>query len=70
MVGTLVGQSFVNEAVYVGFLALAAGSILYVIVQLLKVGQRLGSREVLYWGLLLGLFLGFATDFVVAAAGG
>jgi zinc transporter, ZIP family len=70
LVGTLIGQSFVNDTVYVGFLALAAGSILYVIVQLLKVGQRLGYHEVLYWGLLLGLFLGFATDFVVVAAGG
>lgn len=69
-VGTLVGQSFINNTVYVGFLALAAGSILYVIVQLLRVGEKMGRREVLYWGLLFGLLLGFATDFVVVAAGG
>ena len=43
-VGTLVGQSFVNDTVSVAFLALAAGSILYVIVQLLRVAQRLGHR--------------------------
>jgi ZIP family zinc transporter len=69
VVGTLVGQSFVNETVSVAFLALAAGSILYVIVQLLRVAQNLGRRTLTYWGLLLGLLLGFVTDFVIVAAG-
>jgi ZIP family zinc transporter len=69
LVGTLIGQSFVNDAVSVAFLALAAGSILYVVIQLLRVAQNLGRRELLCWGLLLGLLLGFATDFVIAAAG-
>ena len=69
LVGTLVGQSFVNDTVSIAFLALAAGSILYVIVQLLRVAQNLGRRTLMYWGLLLGLLLGFATDFVIVAAG-
>jgi zinc transporter, ZIP family len=69
LVGTLVGQSFVNDTVSIAFLALAAGSILYVIVQLLRVAQNLGRRALMYWGLLLGLLLGFATDFVIVAAG-
>ena len=51
------------------FLALAAGSILYVIVQLLKVAQRMSQPEVLMWGLVIGLALGFATDYVLVAAG-
>lgn len=68
-VGTLVGQAVVSEVLSVGFLALAAGSILYVVMQLLRVADRLGHRELLCWALLLGLFLGFATDFVIAAAG-
>ena len=68
-VGTLVGQSFVNDTVSVAFLALAAGSILYVIIQLLRVAERLGHRLLMSWGLLLGLLLGFATDFVIVAAG-
>ncbi len=70
LLGTLIGQSFVNDTVYLGFLALAAGSILYVILQLLRVAFRLGRIELLYWGLLLGLLAGFATDFVVSVAGG
>jgi ZIP family zinc transporter len=69
-VGTLVGHSFVNDYMFVGFLTVAGGSILYVIVELLAVLRRLGSREMVAWGLVLGLIAGFATDFVVGIAGG
>ena len=67
--GTVVGQAWVNTGVSIAFLALAAGSILYVVVQLLWVAQKLGFRELLMWGLLLGVLAGFATDFVITAAG-
>jgi ZIP family zinc transporter len=67
--GTLIGQSFVNETLEMGFLALAAGSILYVVVQLLHVGFKLGHKEVLMWGLLAGIVLGCATELVIVAAG-
>jgi ZIP family zinc transporter len=43
--GTLVGQSYVNETLFIAYRDLAA------------------------WGLLLGLGLGFATDFILVAAG-
>jgi zinc transporter, ZIP family len=69
-IGTLIGQSFVNDTFYLGCLALAAGSILYVVVQLLKVGFKLDRPRALYWGLLGGLLLGIATDFFLAAVGG
>jgi len=68
-VGTLVGQSFVNDTVFLGFLALAAGSILYVVILLLGVAHKLGHKELLMWGVLVGLLVGFATDFVLVAAG-
>jgi ZIP family zinc transporter len=67
-VGTLIGQSFVNETLYLGFLALAAGSILYVVVQLIGVAGKLGRTHLLYWGLLAGILLGYATDFFIEAA--
>lgn len=67
--GTILGQSVVSEPLFLGFLALAAGSILYVVVQLLNVAGRLGRRELTMWGILLGLFAGFATDMVLTAAG-
>lgn len=69
MVGTILGQAFVNDKLSLAFLALAAGSILYVVVQLLAVARGLSRRELTYWGILLGLLLGFATDFVLVAAG-
>jgi zinc transporter, ZIP family len=67
--GTIVGQSFVNDELFIAFLALAAGSILYVVVQLIQVAYRLGHREMLMWGIFLGLVAGFATDYVLVAAG-
>ena len=67
--GTVIGQTFVNSALYVGFLALAAGSILYVVIQLVGMAMKLGHRQVMYWGILIGLTAGFLTDFVVTAAG-
>ena len=67
--GTLVGQSWVSEAVSIAFLALAAGSILYVVIELLGVCRKLGHKTVMAWGITLGLMLGFATDFVLVAAG-
>jgi ZIP family zinc transporter len=68
--GTVVGNSFVNDTVFLGFLALAAGSILYVVMQLVKVAARHGFDEVVMWCVFLGLVLGFATDYVLVAAGG
>jgi ZIP family zinc transporter len=67
--GTVLGQSFVNRELFVAFLALAAGSILYVVIQLVQVAQKLGHRELLMWGVFAGLVLGFGTDYVLVAAG-
>jgi len=67
--GTLLGQSWVSEPVSIAFLALAAGSILYVVIELLGVCRTLGRKTVVAWGITLGLMLGFATDFVLVAAG-
>jgi ZIP family zinc transporter len=67
--GTIVGQSFVNSTLSVAFLALAAGSILYVVIELLAVARRFAIKDITTWGILLGLVLGFATDAIVTAAG-
>jgi ZIP family zinc transporter len=67
--GTIVGQAWVNESVMIVFFALAAGSILYVVMELLNVGRALSSKTIVTWGVFLGLFLGFATDFILVAAG-
>jgi zinc transporter, ZIP family len=67
--GTIVGESFVNNTLSVAFLALAAGSILYVVLQLVKMAFRMGHKEMLMWGILLGFLAGLATDFILVAAG-
>ena len=67
--GTLLGQAWTSTPVSVLFLALAAGSILYVVIELLNVCRLFGHKTVITWGVLLGLFVGFATDFVLVAAG-
>jgi len=68
-VGTAVGHGFTSEAVSVLFLTLAAGSILYVICQLLGVASRAKQPTILAYGLLIGLLAGFLTDAIISAAG-
>jgi ZIP family zinc transporter len=67
--GTVVGHAVTNEALSVVFLTLAAGSILYVVLQLLQVAFRANRKEVLCWSVLLGLAAGFLTAMLVTAAG-
>ena len=67
--GTLIGQAYVSEALEIGFLALAAGSILYVVMELMNVNRQLGYKTLVAWGILLGLALGFGTDFILEIAG-
>jgi ZIP family zinc transporter len=67
--GTVLGQAWVSPALATAFLALAGGSILYVVVQLLEVCGRFSRPTLVAWMLLLGLLLGFGTDFILAAAG-
>jgi zinc transporter, ZIP family len=69
LVGTIIGHGFTNEAVSVVFLTLAAGSILYVVTQLLNVASKARLPSVLAYGLLVGLMAGFLTDAIVTAAG-
>ncbi|MDQ6715951.1 MAG: ZIP family metal transporter [Actinomycetota bacterium] len=68
-VGTLIGQSVVNETVSVLFLGLAAGSVLYVVVELLAVARRVARKELTTWCIVGGLLLGFLTDGILVAAG-
>ncbi len=68
-VGTAVGHSFTSEALSVVFLSLAAGSILYVVIQLVGVAAKSRRMDLLAYGLLIGLLAGFLTDAIVTAAG-
>lgn len=67
--GTALGHSFTSEPVAVVFLSLAAGSIIYVITQLIGVAAKGRRSDLLAYGLLIGLLAGFGTDGIVSAAG-
>jgi len=67
--GTVVGQAWSSEAVSVVFFTVAAGSILYVVQELFAVNRRYGHTRLVMWLVLAGVLAGFATDFVVTAAG-
>jgi ZIP family zinc transporter len=68
-VGTWIGHGFTSDAVSVVFLTLAAGSIIYVVCQLIGVAARARRMDLLALGILLGLLAGFVTDAIVTAGG-
>ena len=67
--GTVVGQAWTSDAVSVVFFTIAGGSILYVVQELFAVNRKYGNPVLVMWLVLVGVLLGFATDFVVTAAG-
>ncbi|WP_256804718.1 ZIP family metal transporter [Frankia sp. ACN10a] len=69
LIGTAIGRQFTSDPLSVIFLSLAAGSILYVVIQLIGIASRAGRRELLYLGVLAGLAAGFITDAIVTAGG-
>jgi zinc transporter, ZIP family len=69
LIGTAIGYGFNSEVVSSLFMALAAGSILYVVVQLIAVASRARRNDLVMTGITIGLLAGFATDAIVVAAG-
>ena len=67
--GTVLGQAWSSEAMSVVFFGIAAGSILYVVQELMAVNRSYGRTALVTWLVVAGILLGFATDFVVSAAG-
>src|SRR2546426_6438978 len=66
--GTVVGYVFTSTYIYVLFLALAAGALIYVVNEMFHIGRRLNSPAALAWGLLFGFLLAFATDLFLTYA--
>jgi ZIP family zinc transporter len=67
--GTVVGQAWTSDAISVLFFTVAGGSILYVVQELFAVNRKYGHPVLIMWLLVAGVLLGFATDFIVTAAG-
>ncbi len=68
--GAIVGGWWVNRSVESFCLSLAAGTILYIIGELLHLGRQLEEEAVVEVGLLVGFFVAVATDFLLAVAKG
>jgi zinc transporter, ZIP family len=68
--GSIVGYNVTSEPLELGFYALSAGAILYVIGEVWTAVRRLGHRELGLWMLALGLLVGALTDLVVVYGGG
>ncbi|WP_375389799.1 ZIP family metal transporter [uncultured Amnibacterium sp.] len=68
-IGTAIGWAYSSTVLSVLFLSLAAGSILFVIIQLLGIAARARRTDLVAYGVLAGLFAGFATDAVITFGG-
>jgi ZIP family zinc transporter len=67
--GTVVGTTITSPFVFVAFLSLAGGAIVYVVGELFAVGRKLSWVATL-WGILVGFLLGFSTELILKLAGG
>ncbi len=70
VLGTAIGYRVESEALQLAFLALAAGAILYVTLELWGMGRRRGHRVLATSALAIGFVAAYASDLVVAYAGG
>src|SRR5712692_9599891 len=67
-IGTWIGYLASSNYLYVAFLAVAAGALLYVVNELFHVGRRLSTPISFAWGLLFGFLTAYATDLVLTLA--
>lgn len=66
--GAILGSWWVAKPTEIFCLALAAGTILYIIGELLHLGRILKGEAVVEIGLLIGFFVAMATDFTLSSA--
>ena len=66
--GAILGGWWVNKPTETFCLALASGTILYIVGELLHLGRQLKEESVVEIGLLVGFFVAMITDFFLIAA--
>ena len=67
--GTIVGYYFLSSAMFVLFLSLAAGALVYIIGELLHINRRPGTKYQAGMGLFVGFVFGYLTDLILTIAG-
>lgn len=68
-IGTLVGSFWVSDYLYVFFLALAAGALIYVILLMNNTSGKQRSVPLIMTGIFFGLMAGFGTDLLITLGG-
>lgn len=68
--GAIIGGRWSNEPTEIFCLSLAAGTILYIVGELLHLGRQLKEEAVVEFGLLVGFFVAFGADLVLISARG
>ncbi len=68
-VGTIVGSVFYSDPLSVLFYGLAAGAIVYVVLQMVQPMLGRATRGSAWMGVVIGFILGFATDALVTFGG-
>jgi ZIP family zinc transporter len=67
--GTVIGYRATSTYLFVLFLTLAAGALIYVISEMLQVGRKMNTPAALGWGLVLGFAAGYGTDLLLTYLG-
>jgi ZIP family zinc transporter len=67
--GTMVGYYLISNAMFVLFLSLAAGALVYIIGELFNLNRRPGVKFPAGWGLFAGFLFGYLTDLILTIAG-
>jgi len=68
VLGSAIGSWWVSKPIEIFCLALAAGTILYIIGELLHLGRILKGESIVEIGLLVGFFVAMAADFTLSSA--
>jgi len=68
-IGTLLGSQWTSVPVYVFFLAVAGGALIYVSMLMYNSGRKQTTNDILMVGFFVGLFAGFITDLIVTLGG-
>ena len=64
-IGTLIGYLVTSPYVYVLFLALAAGALIYILNELFSLGKKINTPVMLGWGLTAGFLAAYSTDLLL-----
>ena len=67
--GTVVGYFFLSNVMFVLFLSLAAGALVYIIGELFNLNRRSETKFQAGWGLFIGFLIGYCTDLILTIAG-